>query len=298
MIVDYKAGQLANRIFQFAYFIAHAAEHRYRLINPCFEEYKHLFDCTDKNKFPSGKISVVYSSNKTLDHYFQRGVNLVRRKAKKNNGKISVVNFHTIRDTHDKQYPEFDMNDPAFISLVKRQVVFAKGWNYRHSGLLYQHADLLRKVFKPKEIYVEAVNVTIADARERFDVIIGVHLRRGDYKNFFDGRWYYEDAVFAEKLKETKTCFEEKGKNCGFIVCSNEQVNKDAFAGMELITADRQAIVDLYLLASCDYIIGPPSTFTMWASFYGAVPLYVIRDKQKKINLSSFTVMEGVESFF
>ena len=34
------------------------------------------------------------------------------------------------------------------------------------------------------------------------------------------------------------------------------------------------AVEDLYALAGCDLLIGPPSTFTQWASFYGKVPLY------------------------
>ena len=298
LIVDYKAGQLANRIFQFAYFIAHANEYHYRLINPCFEEYLHLFEATDKNSFPSGRISTVYHGHKTAASFFQRGVNVLRRRSKKGNGKISIFNFHSIRDTHDKKYTEFDMNDPEFVKLVKRQVVFAKGWNYRNTGLLRKHAAALRAIFKPKEVYLQEVVKCIEEAKQQFDVVVGVHLRRGDYKDFFDGRWYYEDTVFAAKLEETRKIFAAKNKTCGFIVCSNEQVNKEAYRGIALLTAERPPVVDLYLLAACDYIIGPPSTFTMWASFYGNTPLYVIRDKEKIPGLSDFKVAEGVESFF
>jgi hypothetical protein len=34
------------------------------------------------------------------------------------------------------------------------------------------------------------------------------------------------------------------------------------------------AVEDLYSLARCDYLLGPPSTFSLWASFYGNVPLH------------------------
>jgi len=30
----------------------------------------------------------------------------------------------------------------------------------------------------------------------------------------------------------------------------------------------------IFSFAKCDYIVGPPSTFTSWASFYGDVPVY------------------------
>jgi hypothetical protein len=29
----------------------------------------------------------------------------------------------------------------------------------------------------------------------------------------------------------------------------------------------------MYVLAACDLILGPPSTFSIWASYYGQVPL-------------------------
>jgi hypothetical protein len=41
-------------------------------------------------------------------------------------------------------------------------------------------------------------------------------------------------------------------------------------------------IEDLYALASCDYIIGPPSTFSQWASFYGNVPRYMVNYKAEQ----------------
>ena len=41
-------------------------------------------------------------------------------------------------------------------------------------------------------------------------------------------------------------------------------------------------IGDLYSLAACDYIIGPPSTYTQWASFYGQVPRFVHNRKYEE----------------
>jgi len=35
-------------------------------------------------------------------------------------------------------------------------------------------------------------------------------------------------------------------------------------------------IEDLYLLGYCDYIVGPNSSFSQWASFWGGVPLHVL----------------------
>ena len=52
---------------------------------------------------------------------------------------------------------------------------------------------------------------------------------------------------------------------------------------------ERSDIEDLYALSICDYILGPPSTFSMWASFYGGVPLRFIKHSNDKIFLREFS---------
>jgi hypothetical protein len=45
---------------------------------------------------------------------------------------------------------------------------------------------------------------------------------------------------------------------------------------------------DLCLLSHCDYLIGPPSTFTLIASMYRDTPLYWIIDAQEQLTADSF----------
>jgi hypothetical protein len=47
---------------------------------------------------------------------------------------------------------------------------------------------------------------------------------------------------------------------------------------------------DLYALARCDYIMGPPSTYTQWASFYGNQPLYHLRSGDDRVEREKFRV--------
>jgi hypothetical protein len=44
----------------------------------------------------------------------------------------------------------------------------------------------------------------------------------------------------------------------------------------------------MYALASCDYIVGPPSTFSLWASFYGQVPLCFLQKPDEPLALANF----------
>ncbi|MCW3058345.1 MAG: hypothetical protein JWQ02_166, partial [Capsulimonas sp.] len=50
----------------------------------------------------------------------------------------------------------------------------------------------------------------------------------------------------------------------------------------------------MYSLSECDYILGPPSTFTAWASFYGQKPLYKILEPEAAVSLDDFYVRESV----
>ena len=56
-------------------------------------------------------------------------------------------------------------------------------------------------------------------------------------------------------------------------------------------------IEDLYALSLCDYILGPPSTFSMWASFYGKKPLRIVSYKDEAISLHEFKIIAAVDTF-
>lgn len=43
-------------------------------------------------------------------------------------------------------------------------------------------------------------------------------------------------------------------------------------------------IEDLYAFAKTDLLMGPPSTFTLWASFYGDVPLSMMSTSDQEID--------------
>lgn len=51
--------------------------------------------------------------------------------------------------------------------------------------------------------------------------------------------------------------------------------------------------IDHFLMSKCDYLIGPPSTFTMWASYIGKVKYYHIENDSGEIRLSDFKYCKG-----
>jgi hypothetical protein len=47
---------------------------------------------------------------------------------------------------------------------------------------------------------------------------------------------------------------------------------------------------DLYALAKYDYILGPLSSYSQWASFYGNKPLYQLSGSKDRLDHGKFRV--------
>lgn len=291
VIVNYKAGQLANRLFHFAHFISNSIEYGYQLINPSFNDYKHLFATTSTNNFEGLKISTSITSKDSVDSLIRKSICGVGKVLVKPLRKTPFYHFHEIKE-YDMQDVCFDMNDQEFVSSATSKLMFIDGWLYRDFKNFQKHAPVLRKIFTPAPAYQNEVTRIIDQCRSMADVIVGVHIRRGDYKTFLNGCWYYEDEIYAEKMRAMKAILEEQNKTCVFLICSNEKINEENYKGLSIVTGDRHFIVDLYCLSQSDYLIGPPSTFTMWASFYGETPLLTLENAAKEVILSDFEIVK------
>lgn len=73
-------------------------------------------------------------------------------------------------------------------------------------------------------------------------------------------------------MHKVEGCFEKE--KIRWLICSNEFIDLGYFSGFDTIKGNGQIVEDMYAFAACDYIVGPPSTYTGWASFYGKKPLY------------------------
>ena len=75
-----------------------------------------------------------------------------------------------------------------------------------------------------------------------------------------------------------------------FIVCSNDQSALSDILNSEYncVAAPGHELVDMYCLTKCSYVVGPPSTFSLWASFYGNVPLYSMKKPDVDFTLNDF----------
>ena len=166
---------------------------------------------------------------------------------------------------------EIHFNNPAVQYAEEAALMVLVGWRFRDTQALYQFGDLIRSIFRPAKIYSEIISDTVVEARAGADNLVGVHLRRGDYKSFRGGVFYYDNEYYAYIMSLVAKSL---NGNTRFLVASDEPVHPALFPGLSVSVAPGQELEDLYCLALCDRIIGPPSTYSSWAAFYGDVPFW------------------------
>lgn len=289
IIICDKYGQLGNRMILYAHFIANATEYDYKVFNPCFDDYARYF------KSISNNIFITYPNfyaNTILPGFIKR---MLRRSSYKICNKIISflikINFKSSLIHEfiilDDPFQILDLNDPKFLNLIQsKKIIFIKGWPFRDIKNFSKHMDIIKKYFIPEKIYENNVNKLIYNIRNNCDILIGIHIRHGDYKSFQGGKYYYDYTKYAEVMDKVKSLF--PNKTVHFLICSNEKISDKIFNKFKITMGTNHIIEDMYALSKCDFIAGPPSTYTMWASFYGSVPLYIIEDD----NNMEFNIVE------
>ena len=161
-----------------------------------------------------------------------------------------------------------DLEGDRFRSAIESgRTLLLQGWLFRSLRLLNLHWPHIRDFFTVSMNDQAAIDSTVDQARCDCDVLVGVHIRRGDYAEFLGGRYFYDDQLYARWMRDV--CEQLPGLRVRFLVCSHESLDQDQFTGLNITFGPGTAIRDMYALAKTDWMMGPPSTFTAWAAYMG-----------------------------
>ncbi|HEU5070155.1 MAG TPA: hypothetical protein VFV96_07065 [Verrucomicrobiae bacterium] len=298
-VIAFRSGRLANRLVLFANFIAFAAEHGHRISNVSFHSYAHLFTSTARDlycRFPPvarpgalsrwpGLAALIRKSR--LFFHVTRASAVLNAKWAPFGSRVVTLFETPGEDVTHLEAPELQMrwqNAPT---------VFVYGWRFRAPQAVQRHAETIRAFFQPVPELARASRAAVAPLRARADVVVGVHVRRGDYRTWRDGRCYFELPQYAGWLRALAGQF--PGQRVAFLVCSDEPRACEEFPGLEVGFGPGFPVGDLFALAECDYVLGPLSTFSQWASFHGNKPLLHLRDKNTRVEREQFRVADLLE---
>jgi hypothetical protein len=288
-----RTGRMANRIVGFANLIAFAAEHGHRVVNVTFHSYAHLFETTSRDvycRFPvpqrrsvwdviPGAARVIRDSR-----MFYHAI----RSAAVLNDRHSIFGRKAVTLRESTRQPFTLLNDPEIQERIRAaDIVFIYGWGFVAPECVPKQAETIRAFFRPVAQYNLASRQVVEQMRQDADVVIGVHIRHGDYKDWNGGKCYFPAARYAAWMHELVEQF--PGRKVSFLVCSNEPRSAEEFPGLR-VRFGTDPVVDLYALSHCDFLLGPISSFSQWASFYGNKPLFHLDDTNARVELGRFQV--------
>jgi len=284
-------GQLANRLWQAAYFISNAIENDYKFLHLGFAEYLIFFDenChTELNKTGTKCRIIDFKMTGIQDRIIIKYANLSEKFNQKHKCELPYIK----KIYKEVSREDYDITQPCFQKLVEKNIVKVDGWIFVDKNSLKRHEDIIRKVFRPNQIYIDNIHKLKEECFSKYDEVIGVHLRKKDYSTFNNGKWFYSNMEYLSFLNRILMLPRFKNRKIGFLLCSDEKINMNDFSSLNIIKSTSHFIEDLYALSFCNFIVGPPSTFSSWASFYGGTPLLHIDDKDMKFTDNDFKIVE------
>lgn len=265
MIINYDSpGQLCNRIWSIVPSIAYGLEYNEKVLIINFDGYSADFGDLNNNKL------ITFASRKLLKKF----IHSIKVRGYIQNGKPNI-----------------------FSRLFKWNLV--EGWPNRlgNAGMVEHQADEIRNIFRFKKEITYPVDSLFSSFGDEY-TIIGVHIRRGDYIEWLDGIYYYVDEDYYYVMKTLREKLKLKGKKVKFLLCSNEKIEFANFQGLDyFVIPESSGSKDLYALSKCSYIVGPPSSYSQWASFMGKVPVKYIMSINEKIMLSDFSRIISFNKF-
>lgn len=288
MIIGRKVGRLGNRLFLHAHLLAAAEEYGVELWNPAFAEYASLFPNTEKDlwcRYPvKAGLSVAPSGWKrrlAVQSIYWSG-SLANRLG------CDLPGIKVLRLGAEEHC---DLGADEFATLVSERHVLLQGWLFRSEHLLTKHAEKVRRYFEIDSETQSRVKSRMTTIRSQADIVVGVHIRHGDYATYLDGKYYYPASHYASMMR--RIAEQLSPRRVSFLVCGNGELHERDFRGLTVSCKDHGLLEDLYSFAEVDFLVGPPSTFTGWASFYGNVPLYWLESEADLPDVSEVLLEES-----
>jgi hypothetical protein len=290
--IGLRCGRLANRLIIFANFIALAEEQGHRVINYTFHSYAGLFEATRENihcAYPVPKrksrldavpgIGAAIRKTRIFYHLTRYGSVL--------NERLPVFGgtVITLRESQGQSMTHLD--SPEVQAKIRpAKIILVYDWCFRAPKLVEKHGDKIRAFFRPLEKLETASRAAVEPLRRNADIVVGVHIRQGDYRGWNGGRYFYPVERYAAWMRELAAQF--SGRKVSFFVCSDEPRHAGEFPGLTVGFGTGSPVSDLYALANCDYIMGTKSTFSQWAAFYGAKPLLHLLNRNASVKIEDF----------
>jgi hypothetical protein len=286
LIIYCDYGRLGNRLHTHVNALAWCIENNYNLINLSFSDYAELFKSSSKHKsgnLQQNKSFLFKSLSSTLFGNFLKRLLLSDKWLER----LAWI-VKQIRPTDKEVLRETDLNH----QISHNKINLIRYWDISCTSSLQNHQSKIRRYLLPNKRFVASADKIIGDLRTKYECVVGVHARRGDYISYLDGIHYHSWESYLHWATQTKQILEKSGKkNVGIVICSDElppaSIQKNESIHFNL---SKEIMIDIHLLSLCNYNLGPPSSFGTWVSWFGKLPRLVVHKNTDITSLNQFEI--------
>lgn len=275
LIFEHKGGRLGNQLWNYASVLAYCLERGYRCKNITFKEYAEIFDTSHAGK-------VIDTLLKYLPgRIASKIIAMNSRHIKAKYAEQILTSGNSIgADTQTPFYlpPSKNGNTDQNMSLANAEsssspYIYLSGWLFRNPTGMMKYQREISAYFKPNKHIHKKVASTINNLRTRYEHVIGVHIRKKDYKEYWGGRFYFTETEIRPMLDDYIAKSGIDRSKTVFVICSDEHLDTSAFNGLNIYLNSGSIGEDLFILSSCDSMIGSDSTFGAISAYLGNIPI-------------------------
>lgn len=294
IVISGRPGDLGNRLFVLAHFLAFGREYGVAICDLGVGRYAASFEYLKVDvapRFPPKpcRISGPNLAREALFTLAYRASSVASR--------INLTRYgiEVVRINWEESLA---ITDPAFVALARQaRLLFIQGWLFDGRPLLARHSPYVRRALAFDQELENRCASRILGLRATTDLIVGVHIRHGDYRSFLGGKYHFPITEYLQQMARFHELINRSPSEVAFVICSDEPQDQSDFEGFRYLYSGAGAAEDMCMLSQCDYIFGPPSTFSLWASFAGQVPHAMVVTPGHEFALSDFRVAESQMEF-
>lgn len=272
IIIKHGGGELANQLWNYVSIYAFGLEKDARVQNPSFFEYHHYFNLLKDESMLTRFFSF----------WFRKSSG--RRGNPKNRfwRNIYLAMVRIMRTFFERNWlsSENDRNEITYLpptsqlplSIEKKDTVYLSGWLFRNPDGLSKFRKKIISSFAPNNRIEKRVVDIIQPLSEKYQKIIGIHLRQSDYRDFKGGTYFINQTRTKDIINEYIQKNSVDRNRVLFLIASDGPIDSGIFRNINTYISKEDAVTDLFLLSSTDTIIGSDSSFGAFASWYGNIP--------------------------
>jgi hypothetical protein len=280
IIINQNYGQLCNQLFLYAHLAAYAIEKKRTLYYPGFAKNFSYFPNLKK----PGQGKILFGNRcprwfNSFSYFFYRRFFYSNSKPTRWIESLLKIKIHFKMDPlQETFYPDIDRIN------LPQGICFFEGWAFRMHETFQKHSKHLRNLFELDEYYTKKASEFVRKLHGGLK--IGIHIRLGDYKEEAK-QWVFPMEFWKRLMQNIR---QETGNIATFILVSDDpEIN---FNENWIIRHRGDRFEDLSLLAACDLVVGPPSTFNRWAAFSGCKPHFCTWEDKNFPHINDFKIFK------